>query len=97
MPYVYIVECSDGSLYTGWSIDVEARVKVHNAGRGARYTKMHRPVKLVYSETHRTRKAAMKREVAIKKWPREKKLKLISDQLISDRGSGKAKRSNSKL
>jgi putative endonuclease len=80
MPFVYIVECSDGSLYTGWSVNVEARVKAHNAGRGARYTKMHRPVKLVYAETHRTRKSAMKREIAIKKWPREKKLKLISDQ-----------------
>lgn len=84
MPYVYIVECADGSLYTGWSVNVEARVKTHNAGRGARYTKMHRPVKLVYSEKHRTRKAAMQREIAIKKWPREKKLKLISDLLISD-------------
>ncbi len=80
MPYVYIVECADGSLYTGWSIDVEARVKAHNAGRGGRYTRTHRPVELVYSESHGTRKAAMKREVAIKTWPREKKLKLISDQ-----------------
>ena len=41
MPYVYIVECADGSLYTGWTIDVEKRVKAHNAGRGARYTRMH--------------------------------------------------------
>lgn len=82
MPYVYIVECADGSLYTGWSVDVEARVKAHNAGRGARYTKMHRPVKLVYSESHRTRKSALKREAAIKTWPRERKLKLISEQSI---------------
>jgi putative endonuclease len=43
MPYVYIVECADGSLYTGWTVDVEQRVKVHNAGRGARYTRMHGP------------------------------------------------------
>jgi putative endonuclease len=80
MPYVYIVECADGSLYTGWSIDVEARVKAHNAGRGGRYTRTHRPVKLVYSEKQRTRKLAMKREAAIKTWAREKKKKLIRDQ-----------------
>ncbi|HZY43149.1 MAG TPA: GIY-YIG nuclease family protein [Anaerolineae bacterium] len=80
MPYVYIVECTDGSLYTGWSIDVEARVKAHNAGRGGRYTRTHRPVKLVYLESHRTRGAAMKREVAIKTWPRKRKIQLISDQ-----------------
>ena len=77
MPYVYIVECADGSLYTGWTIDVEKRVKAHNAGRGARYTRMHGPVKLVYSESQPTRAAAMKREAAIKTWPRQRKLKLI--------------------
>ena len=80
MPYVYIVECADGSLYTGWSVNVEARVKAHNAGRGARYTRTHRPVKLVYSESQRTRKLAMKREAAIKTWTHERKLQLISDQ-----------------
>jgi putative endonuclease len=85
MPYVYIVECADGSLYTGWAVDVEQRVKVHNAGRGARYTRMHGPVKLVYAEKQSDRVAAMKRELEIKRWPREKKLKLIRDQLISNR------------
>jgi putative endonuclease len=80
MPYVYIVECADGSLYTGWTIDVEKRVKAHNAGRGARYTRMHGPVKLVYSESQPTRAAAMKREAAIKTWPRKRKLKLIGKQ-----------------
>jgi putative endonuclease len=80
MPYVYIVECADGSLYTGWAVDVEARVKVHNAGRGARYTRTHRPVKLVYAEPQPTRAAALKREAAIKTWPRKRKLKLISGQ-----------------
>ena len=79
MPYVYIVECADGSLYTGWTIDVEKRVKTHNAGRGARYTRMHGPVKLVYSESQPTRAAAMKREAAIKTWPRQRKLKLIGE------------------
>ena len=80
MPFVYIVQCNDGSLYTGWTVDVERRVKQHNAGRGAKYTRLHRPVKLAYAEEQPTRSAAMKREAAIKKWPRERKLKLIRDQ-----------------
>jgi len=80
MPYVYIVECADGTLYTGWTVNVEQRVKVHNAGRGARYTRMHGPVKLVYFEELPDRVAALKREFEIKRWPRVKKLKLIVDQ-----------------
>ncbi len=84
MPYVYLVECADGSLYTGWAVDVEQRVKAHNAGRGARYTRMHGPVRLVYAEAQPDRVAAMKRELEIKRWPREKKLKLIRDQLIGN-------------
>jgi putative endonuclease len=79
MPYVYIVECADGTLYTGWTINVEQRVKVHNAGRGARYTRLHGPVKLVYVEELPDRVAALKRELEIKRWPRDKKLKLIID------------------
>ncbi len=85
MPYVYLVECADGSLYTGWTVDVERRVKAHNAGRGARYTRLRGPVKLVYAETQPDRAAAMKRELEIKRWPREKKLKLIKDQGSADR------------
>ena len=84
MPYVYIVECANGSLYTGWAVDVERRVKVHNTGRGARYTRMHGPVKLVYAEKQPDRVAAMKRELEIKHWPRAKKLKLIRDQSFID-------------
>jgi putative endonuclease len=80
MPYVYIVECADGTLYTGWTVNVEQRVKVHNAGRGARYTRMHGPVKLVYFEELPDRVAAQKRELEIKRWPREKKQRLISNQ-----------------
>jgi putative endonuclease len=80
MPYVYLIECNDGSLYTGWTTDVARRVKQHNAGRGAKYTKWHRPVKLVYTEEQPTRGAAMKREATIKKWPRARKLQLIGDQ-----------------
>ena len=77
MPYVYMVECVDGSLYTGWTVDVAQRVKVHNAGRGARYTRMHGPVKLVYVEEWPTRAAAMRREAQIKAWPRARKLSLV--------------------
>ena len=84
MPYVYIVECANGSLYTGWAVDVERRVKVHNTGRGARYTRLHGPVKLVYAEEQPDRVAAMKRELEIKRWPRARKLKLISDQSFID-------------
>jgi putative endonuclease len=80
MPYVYIVECADGTLYTGWTVNVEQRVNVHNAGRGAHYTRMHGPVKLVYVEELPDRVAALKREFEIKRWPREKKQKLIRDQ-----------------
>jgi putative endonuclease len=79
MPCVYIVECADGSLYTGWALDVQRRVEAHNAGRGGRYTRLHRPVRLVYTEECETRVAAMRREAAIKRWPRAKKLKLIRD------------------
>jgi putative endonuclease len=79
MPYVYIVECADGTLYTGWTVNVEQRVKVHNAGRGARYTRLHGPVKLVYVEELPDRVAAQKRELEIKRWPRVKKLQLITD------------------
>jgi putative endonuclease len=86
MPFVYIVECADGSLYTGWALDVEQRVKVHNTGRGARYTRLHGPVKLVYAEEQPDRTAAMKRELEIKRWPRARKLKLISDQSFIDHG-----------
>ena len=76
MPFVYIVRCLDNTLYTGWALDVTARVKMHNAGRGARYTRTRRPVKLIYSEELPSRAAAMKREAQIKRYPRAKKLAL---------------------
>ena len=76
--YCYIVECADGTYYTGWAIDPEKRVQVHNKGRGAKYTKMRLPVKLVYIEEQPDRSTAMKRERAIKKMRREKKQELFS-------------------
>jgi putative endonuclease len=75
--YCYIVECADGTYYTGWAVDPEKRVAVHNKGRGAKYTRMRLPVKLVYVEEQSNRTSAMKRERAIKKMTREGKRKLI--------------------
>lgn len=74
MPFVYILRCADGTLYTGWAKDVTQRVAAHNAGRGARYTRAHRPVELMYTEEVATIGDALKRELAIKGYPREKKL-----------------------
>jgi len=80
VPYVYIVRCADGTLYTGWTTDVARRIAQHNAGRGARYTRIHRPVALVYREEVPDRSAAMRREVAIKKLDRERKERLVELQ-----------------
>ena len=76
--YCYIVQCNDGSFYTGWTTDPARREKQHNAGTGARYTRMHRPVKMVYIEEQPDRASAMKREVAIKRLPRAAKAKLVT-------------------
>ena len=75
--YCYIVECADGTFYTGWTTDPTRRVKQHNCGRGAKYTRQHGPVKLVYVEEQADRATAMKREVAIKQMSRERKKRLI--------------------
>ena len=77
MNYTYILSCSDGTLYTGWTNDLEKRLKAHNDGKGAKYTKTRRPVSLVYHEEFDTKEEAMKREYAIKKLSRTKKLELI--------------------
>jgi putative endonuclease len=74
--FCYIVQCADGSLYTGYTVDIEARLKAHNAGRGGRYTRSRCPVVLIYSERQPTRTAAMRREAAIKRWTRARKLRL---------------------
>ena len=75
--YVYIVECADGTFYTGWAKDVAARVRVHNAGRGARYTRARRPVRLRYWEECPDRAAAMRRELEIKHLSRARKQALM--------------------
>jgi putative endonuclease len=78
--YCYILECSDGTFYTGWSTDPQRRERQHNAGRGARYTRDRRPVRLVYVEQLPDKPSALRRELRIKRLPREKKLKLIEDK-----------------
>lgn len=67
MYYVYMLECADGSLYTGIATDVDRRFAEHVAGKGARYTRAHKPLRIVYTEAHSDRSAASKREAAIKK------------------------------
>lgn len=78
----YILLCSDGTLYTGWTNDIEKRLAAHNAGRGAKYTRGRRPVTLLYSEECGSKREAMSREAAIKKLSREEKL-LLSKGKIS--------------
>lgn len=78
--FCYIVECVDGSFYTGWSLDPVRREKQHNGGRGAAYTRTHRPVRLVYVEEQPDLRTVMKRERAIKSLGHEQKLKLIQTQ-----------------
>ncbi|MBP6881597.1 MAG: GIY-YIG nuclease family protein [Candidatus Pacebacteria bacterium] len=90
--FVYMVRCNDGSLYTGYTTNIEKRVSEHNGegetktarSAGARYTRPRRPVVLVYSESHYTRSAALKREAAIKKLSPTKKHALIGEQSKSD-------------
>ena len=75
--YTYIVKCSDNTLYTGWTNNLEKRIKTHNAGKGAKYTKSRRPVILVYYEEYETKSEALRREAAIKKLSRQEKLRMI--------------------
>lgn len=81
MNYTYIVECSDGTLYTGWTNNLEKRMEAHNAGKGAKYTKTRRPVKLVYQEQFETKEEAMSREYQIKQLSRKEKFKLIQEKI----------------
>ena len=77
MNYVYLLRCADDTLYCGWTTDLEHRVRVHNSGRGAKYTRSRTPVKLVYFEEFEDRKEALSREWHLKRLTREKKLALI--------------------
>lgn len=74
---VYILRCADGTLYTGYTPNIEKRLAVHNSGHGAKYTRTRTPVTLVYTETYTSKSEALRREAAIKKLTREQKLTLI--------------------
>ena len=75
--YVYVLECADGTFYTGYTTDVERRVREHDDGEGAKYTRGRTPVELVYSEAHDSRSAAMSREYELKQLSRAEKERLV--------------------
>ena len=80
MFYTYIVECSDKTLYCGYTTNLEHRINAHNKGEGAKYTRPRRPVRLVYFEEYAERAQALRREAAIKKLTRRQKLMLIEEK-----------------
>lgn len=75
--YLYLLECADGSIYTGIAIDVEARYAAHVSGKGARYTRSHPPVRILKTVRYRNRSLAAKAEYATKQWTAEKKRKFV--------------------
>ena len=80
MNYVYMLRCRDGSLYTGWTNDLEKRLKAHNSGSASKYTRTRLPAELVYFEEWESKEAAMSREWHIKRLSREEKLKLMENR-----------------
>lgn len=78
MVYIYIAECADGTLYTGWTTDLESRAAAHNRGKGGNYTRARGPVSIVYWETADNKSQAQSREAAIKRLSRQEKLTLIA-------------------
>lgn len=83
--YTYILRCGDGSLYTGWTNDIENRLKMHRKGKGAKYTRGRGPLTLVHLEVYDTKSEAMRREAFIKKLSREEKERLLEDEKWKDR------------
>ena len=81
MHYVYILRCSDDSLYTGYTTNLKARLKAHNQGQAAAFTSKRSPVRLAYSEAHPSRLDAIRRECQLKGWSRQKKEALIRGDL----------------
>lgn len=79
MNYTYILECKDGTYYTGWTNNLDKRLKDHNGGKGAKYTKARLPVSLIYYEEYETKEEAMRREYTIKCMTRSEKCKLVSE------------------
>jgi len=77
MPYFYFFRCKDKTLYAGWTTDIKTREKNHNSGKGAIYTRTHGGGKIIYSEKFKNRGDAMRREAEVKKWPKERKERLM--------------------
>ena len=86
MNYVYILRCSDDTLYCGWTTDPAARLKAHNSGHGAKYTRSRLPVKLVYLEEFEDKQDALSREWHIKQLDRKAKLQLIAHGPLAGKG-----------
>ncbi|MBE7022701.1 MAG: GIY-YIG nuclease family protein [Ruminococcaceae bacterium] len=83
MHYVYMLKCADGSLYTGWTTDLTERIRVHNSGKGAKYTRSRLPVTLVYHESFPDKSQALRREIEIKQLSRSEKEALIAKEGLS--------------
>ena len=86
MHYVYLVHCADSTLYCGWTTDLEKRVRAHNSGQGAKYTRSRRPVELVYAEEFAEKQKALSREWHLKRLNREEKLRLIETAGVKRNG-----------
>lgn len=82
MNYTYILKCRDGTYYTGWTNNLDHRLKAHNQGKGAKYTRTRRPVELAYYETFSTKEEAMRREAQIKRMDRKEKEKLVMGKAV---------------
>lgn len=88
MHYVYLVRCADSTLYCGWTTDLEKRVRAHNSGKGAKYTRSRRPVKLVYAEEFAEKQEALSREWHLKRLSREEKIRLIEKARLKRNEAG---------
>ena len=84
MPYFYLARCSDGSLYSGSCKDLKEREEKHNSGKGAKYTRAHLPVKIVYSEEFENLSEALKREAQVKTWSKIQKEQLIQGENLTE-------------
>lgn len=82
MNYTYILKCRDGTYYTGWTNNLDQRIKAHNQGKGAKYTRARRPVELAYYEVFSTKEEAMRREAQIKRMARKEKEKLVMGKAV---------------
>ena len=87
MYFVYMVRCADGTLYTGWARDPEARVQVHNSGKGAKYTRARRPVSLVYLEECESLSLALQREAQLKPWSKARKEALVAANVTAPKNA----------